>query len=67
MLANCYIVVVNGDEVKSLREKLKMTQGELAKKLGVHRITVAKWEAGANVSRAIELALKEIERNELGL
>lgn len=36
-----------GDKVKELREKrLVMTQGELADKLGVARVSVNGWETG---------------------
>jgi DNA-binding transcriptional regulator YiaG len=29
-----------------MREELGLTQGQLAEEIGVHRVTVAKWEAG---------------------
>jgi len=34
------------DEFKRLREGMGLTQQALADQLGVHRVTVAKWEAG---------------------
>jgi len=39
-------------KIKELREKRKLTQGELANILGVDRSTVAKWEAGINIPRS---------------
>lgn len=33
-------------ELKAVREKLKLTQAQLAKALGVDRVTVARWETG---------------------
>jgi len=33
--------------VKRLREQLGLTQPELAKEIGVHPITVSRWETGA--------------------
>lgn len=46
-------------ELKRIREELGMTQAQLAEAIGVHRVTVAKWEAGDRgipepVSRLIE-------------
>ncbi len=37
---------MQGQEIKELRLKLKMTQQELADKLGVVRLTVIRWETG---------------------
>jgi transcriptional regulator with XRE-family HTH domain len=34
------------DELRRVRERLGWTQADLADALGVHRVTVAKWEAG---------------------
>jgi len=33
-------------EMKRIRDELGLTQEELAEELGVHRVTVARWEAG---------------------
>jgi transcriptional regulator with XRE-family HTH domain len=42
-----------------------MTQAELARRLDVQRVTVTRWENGQTpIPRAIELALREIERQE---
>jgi DNA-binding transcriptional regulator YiaG len=37
---------VAGHEVRRIREGLKMTQEDFAAMLGVHRVTVARWETG---------------------
>lgn len=37
---------MNSIEIKALREELNLTQQELADKVGVHRITVTRWELG---------------------
>jgi DNA-binding transcriptional regulator YiaG len=37
---------VKPQEFKRIREALGLTQGQLAEEIGVHRVTVAKWEAG---------------------
>jgi DNA-binding transcriptional regulator YiaG len=37
---------VTGKDVKRIRESLGLSQREFAERLGVHTITVAKWEAG---------------------
>ena len=38
---------VTGAQVKRVREAMGLTQYEFAKRLGVHPVTVAKWETGA--------------------
>ena len=49
-----------GDKVKALRKKLNLTQTELAKMLGVVKMTVSRWERGE--TRPSQLALRQIER-----
>jgi DNA-binding transcriptional regulator YiaG len=39
-----------------LRQKLQLTQGEMARLLGVSALTVLKWEKGTSRPRAIQLA-----------
>jgi transcriptional regulator with XRE-family HTH domain len=41
------LVKMIGQNVKRRRERLGWTQGELADKVGIHRISVARIEAGA--------------------
>jgi DNA-binding transcriptional regulator YiaG len=36
---------MEGSDVKEARRKLALTQAELAAEIGVHPVTVAKWEA----------------------
>jgi transcriptional regulator with XRE-family HTH domain len=56
---------MTGEELRRRRERLKMTQAELARRLDVQRVTVTRWENGQTaIPRAIELALREIERQE---
>jgi DNA-binding transcriptional regulator YiaG len=56
--------LVNADEVKRLRKRLGYTQVELAKVLGVHKLTVSAWEIGRrNISRPTEIALKSLPKN----
>jgi len=38
--------MITAQEIRALRTKCKMTQQQLADKLGVARITVIRWEAG---------------------
>lgn len=49
-----------GSEIKELRKKLKLTQQQLADKLGVHRVTVAEWEI--NHKRPSNLAKRGLAR-----
>ena len=51
-----------GLDIKELRKKLKMTQQQLADKLGVHRVTVAEWEADRK--RPSNLAKRQLNRLE---
>lgn len=41
--------------IKQKRERLKITQKELADQIGVERSTVAKWEAGVALPAAAKL------------
>lgn len=52
------------NELQRARSALKLTQEELAKRIGVARNTIARWEMGAwgipqASSMAIELLMKE--------
>jgi transcriptional regulator with XRE-family HTH domain len=54
---------MKGKELKAWRIRSKMTQQALADALGVHRVTVAKWEAGMNeIPHYLHLALKGLEK-----
>lgn len=53
---------MNGQEFKEWRERMGLTQAEIAKALDVTEMTVYRWETGkAPISRAVELALKQLE------
>lgn len=56
---------MTADELRRRRERLRLTQQELADRLGVHRVTVNRWENGAlaiDRPEMVELALGAIER-----
>ena len=55
-----------GRRIRELRERLGATQAGLAKRLGVDRVTVARWETGARQPRSRWL-LERIERVERSL
>ncbi len=38
--------LLTGDEVRRIRKRLRLTQADLARALGVTRVTVARWETG---------------------
>jgi DNA-binding XRE family transcriptional regulator len=44
-------------EIKRIREKLSLTQGQAAALVGVHLITWARWEGGALVPSPYKVAL----------
>ena len=53
---------MTSDEYKSTRERLGMTQAALALALGINRVTVAKREGGAIVTREAELAILALRK-----
>lgn len=56
---------MTGEEFKQARERMRLTQTEIASRLGVTETTIYRWESDkAPISKAIELALKQI-RTEL--
>lgn len=53
------------EQFRKKRERLGMTQEELAKRLGVQRLSVIRWETGqTKIRKGIELAIKQIESEE---
>jgi DNA-binding transcriptional regulator YiaG len=55
---------MEGTELKLKREKLGLTQTELADILGVKMNTVYRWESGIlSVPKSIALAMETVERN----
>ena len=53
------------DTFKRKRDRLRLTQEEIAKRLGKNRITIIRYESGETpVPKAVEMALKLIETEE---
>jgi transcriptional regulator with XRE-family HTH domain len=53
------------DTFRRKRERLNLTQEELAKRLGKNRITIIRYESGESaIPKAVEMALKLIESEE---
>lgn len=51
-----------GTELKFWRQEWKVTQEKLAKMIGMHRVTIAKWEAGdRGIPSLLPLALEALE------
>lgn len=48
-----------GDEIRRLRERLGVSQVELARRLGVDGISVSRWERG--VTRPSRLAIRALD------
>ena len=62
IVANDYNIYMNGSELKEWRQKQKLTQGGLADLLGVHRVTIAKWEGETRgIPPFLNLALAGLE------
>lgn len=52
---------MTADQYRAIRDKLRLTQQELADRLGVHKITIAKREGGSlPISRESELAIQSL-------
>jgi transcriptional regulator with XRE-family HTH domain len=57
---------MTGTDLQKLRLQLGLTQDELSQRLGVARVTVARWEIGLRhiaepMSRLIQLIAKEVQ------
>jgi DNA-binding transcriptional regulator YiaG len=49
-------------ELKEIRERTGFTQEQFATELGVHRLSVIRWEAGAHrIPSMLTLAMKQLE------
>ena len=49
-------------ELKKARARLGFTQGQLATTLGVHRLSIIRWEAGVHrIPHMLALAIKQLE------
>ncbi len=58
------IAVMTGEELKTFRERIGMSQDKLAKELKVARNTVSRWELEERkIPEFLELALQTIERS----
>jgi transcriptional regulator with XRE-family HTH domain len=63
----CYNRAMDKDTFRRKRERLGLTQEEMAKRLGKNRITIIRYESGETpIPKAIEMALKIVEEEERG-
>lgn len=54
---------ITPDEIKAIREAAGLTQVRFAEELGVHSITLSRFERGVEpVTRVVGLALRELAR-----
>ena len=52
--------MTTGEKIREARKKRGLTQQQLADELGVHRVTVVRWESGAREPMAV--VIRVIER-----
>jgi transcriptional regulator with XRE-family HTH domain len=53
---------MTGQELKSWRRRLGISQGKLARHLGVYQVSVSRWETGARaIPSFLPLALEALE------
>ena len=53
---------MKGEAIKALRLRLGLTQTELAAEIGVHQVTVARWETGGKTPLPIiQRALADLD------
>jgi DNA-binding XRE family transcriptional regulator len=58
---------MDGNEFKRRRERLRYTQPEIAALLGVHEITISKWERGVHrIQESVALALQHMKPKQGG-
>ena len=55
---------MNKLNIKELREKLGITQEELAKRLGVHARTIQNWESGTKIPESKHAILRTLTKDE---
>jgi len=57
------IDAMKAEDLKRKREQLGLTQEELAKYLGVKRLSVIRWENGqTEIDKMLERAMRDLER-----
>lgn len=54
------MITMEAKQIKAIREKLKMSQRELAEAIGVDQVTVNRWEN--KKSRPTRLAIRQLNR-----
>jgi DNA-binding transcriptional regulator YiaG len=58
-------MAMTGAELKECRERLDLTQEQLAHEIGVHVMTVSRWERGTRkIQTPVEKLVREILRRE---
>ena len=51
---------MNKEEIKDLRQRLKMSQADFANKIGVRQLSILRWENGH--SKPSPLAVEKLQR-----
>ncbi len=61
--AHMYIQMFKKEDIKNIREELKMTQEEFARRIGVTITTISRWERGDCIpkSRVVIEKLKRLK------
>lgn len=59
-------VAWDAESIRDLRQRLGVTQGQLARRLGIRQQTVSEWETGLYVPRGASVTLLRMVSEEAG-
>jgi DNA-binding transcriptional regulator YiaG len=58
---------VSGSDLKQLRRRMGLTQGQLGELIGVHLVSISRWETGAvPIPKAIALLMRLLVKDAKG-
>jgi DNA-binding transcriptional regulator YiaG len=62
----CYVSCMDGKKVRAIRQRINLTQHQLARRVGVTRNTVTRWELGLmRIRQSAAILLNRLARASL--